>query len=131
MENKEAVKLSRGAYEVMKDGEEYEPFVNAQESVLEFSVKSVLFGVFFGIVFGAANAYLGLRAGLTISTSIPVAVMTVAAFKTIRKMGGTSNILEANISQTIGSASSSIASGIIFTLPASVFMGFCSRLFFK
>ena len=100
MENKEAVKLSRGAYEVMTDGEEYEPFVNTQESVLEFSIKSVLFGVFFGIVFGAANAYLGLRAGLTISTSIPVAVMTVAAFKTIRRFGGTSNILEANLSQT-------------------------------
>ena len=53
MENKEAVKLNRGAYEVMGDGEEYTPFVSAQESVLEFSVKSILFGVFFGIVFGA------------------------------------------------------------------------------
>lgn len=129
MENREEVKLSRGAYEVMKDGEEYEPFVNTQESVLEFSFKSVLFGVFFGIVFGAANAYLGLRAGLTISTSIPVAVMTVAAFKTIRKLGGTSNILEANISQTIGSASSSVASGIIFTLPALFLWGFAPTLF--
>ncbi len=128
MENNEAVKLSRGAYEVMKDGEEYEPFVNARESVLEFSVKSVLFGVFFGVVFGAANAYLGLRAGLTISTSIPVAVMTVAAFKTIRKLGGSSNILEANLSQTIGSASSSIASGIIFTLPALFLWGFAPTL---
>ena len=88
-----------------------------------------LFGVFFGIVFGAANAYLGLRAGLTISTSIPVAVMTVAAFKTIRKLGGTSNILEANLSQTIGSASSSIASGIIFTLPALFLWGFAPGLF--
>ena len=74
--------------------------------------------------FGAANAYLGLRAGLTISTSIPVAVMTVAAFRLFQKFGQKSNILEANLSQTIGSASSSVASGVIFTLPALFLWGF-------
>jgi putative OPT family oligopeptide transporter len=84
----------------------------------EFSIKSVSLGIVFGIVFGAANAYLGLVAGLTISTSIPVAVMTVAAFRFLRGFGRKGDILEANISQTIGSASSSLASGIIFTLPA-------------
>lgn len=94
------------------------PYVPASQSPVEFSLKSILFGAFFGIVFGAANAYLGLKAGLTISTSIPVAVMTVAAFKTLQAMGRQSSILEANMSQTIGSASSSLASGIIFTLPA-------------
>jgi putative OPT family oligopeptide transporter len=72
----------------------------------------------FGILFGAANAYLGLVAGLTISTSIPVAIMTVAAFRLIQKLGVKNSILEANISQTVGSASSSLASGIIFTLQA-------------
>ena len=79
---------------------------------------------FFGILFGAANAYLGLRAGLTISTSIPVAVMTVAAFRLLRTGGIHSSILEANLSQTIGSASSSVASGVIFTLPALFLWGF-------
>ena len=69
-----------------------------------------------------------MRAGLTISTSITVAVMTVAAFKAIRKIGGTSNILEVNISQTIGSAFS-IASGVISTLPALFLWGFAPTLF--
>ncbi|MCG8603634.1 oligopeptide transporter, OPT family, partial [bacterium] len=77
----------------------------------------------FGILFGAANAYLGLKAGLTISTSIPVAVITVAAFKAMQSLGKSSSILEANMSQTIGSASSSVASGVIFTLPALFLWG--------
>jgi len=115
--------LSKKAYEPIPEGEEYEPFVSASESPLEFTVKSVVAGIFFGILFGAANAYLGLRSGLTISTSIPVAVMTVAAFKALQAMGRKSNILEANMSQTIGSASSSVASGVIFTLPALFLWG--------
>ena len=94
------------------------PYVSAAESPLEFSFKAVVAGVLFGICFGAANAYLGLQAGLTISTSIPVAVMTVAAFRLLRQVGMPGTILEANISQTVGSASSSVASGVIFTLPA-------------
>jgi putative OPT family oligopeptide transporter len=94
------------------------PYVSAAESPLEFTAKAVLAGVVFGILFGAANAYLGLQAGLTISTSIPVAVMTVAAFRLLRQIGHRGTILEANTSQTIGSASSSVASGVIFTLPA-------------
>ncbi|MBC8875258.1 MAG: oligopeptide transporter, OPT family [Planctomycetes bacterium] len=94
------------------------PYVSAAESPLEFSLKAVVAGVLFGICFGAANAYLGLQAGLTISTSIPVAVMTVAAFRLLRQVGMPGTILEANISQTVGSASSSVASGVIFTLPA-------------
>ena len=94
------------------------PYVSAAESPLEFSAKAVGAGVLFGICFGAANAYLGLQAGLTISTSIPVAVMTVAAFRLLRHVGRPATILEANMSQTIGSASSSVASGVIFTLPA-------------
>ncbi len=74
----------------------------------------------FGIIFGAANTYLGLRAGLTISTSIPVAVMTVAAF---RAAGLRIGLLEANMSQTVGSASSSVASGVLFTIPALFLWG--------
>src|SRR5688572_13916774 len=72
-------------------------------------------GVLFGALFGAANAYLGLRVGMTVATSIPVAVMTVA---TLRAFGARASILEANLSQTIGSASTSLATGAIFTLPA-------------
>ena len=106
------------AYSVLGPGETYPPYVGAEQSVTEFTIKSVFFGILFGIVFGAANAYLGLRAGLTISTSIPVAVMTVAAFRALQTVGHPGSILEANMSQTIGSASSSLASGVIFTLPA-------------
>ncbi len=73
-----------------------------------------------GIVFGAANAYLGLRVGMTVSASIPAAVMTVAVFRLLRVKG---TILEANLSQTIGSASTSLATGTIFTIPALFLWG--------
>jgi putative OPT family oligopeptide transporter len=81
----------------------------------EFTLRAIAAGVVFGIVFGAANAYLGLRVGLTVSASIPAAVMTVALFRLFRAKA---TILEANLSQTIGSASTSLASGTIFTIPA-------------
>ncbi len=96
----------------------FEPYVPASASLPEFTPKSIAAGILFGILFGAANAYLGLRAGLTISTSIPVAVMTVAVFRALSLAGARASILEANLSQTVGSASSSVASGVIFTLPA-------------
>ena len=115
--------LSQQAYVPLPEGEQYDPFVAAGESLAEFTLKAVGLGVLFGIVFGAANAYLGLRAGLTISTSIPVAVMTVAVFRALRGAGIKSSILETNISQTTGSASSSLASGVIFTLPALFMWG--------
>jgi putative OPT family oligopeptide transporter len=85
----------------------------------EFTIKAVVCGLVFGALFGAANAYLGLKVGLTVSTSIPIAVLSAAAF---RLMGGGS-ILEANLSQTIGSASSSLAAGTIFTIPALFMWG--------
>jgi putative OPT family oligopeptide transporter len=84
-------------------------------AVREATVRAVLMGVGFGALFGAANTYLGLRVGLTIATSIPVAVMTVAL---PRLFGSRVSILEANLAQTIGSASTSLASGALFTLPA-------------
>ena len=88
--------------------------------VAEFTAKAVVAGVVLGLVFGAANAYLGLRVGLTVSASIPAAVMTVALFRLFRTRG---TILEANLSQTIGSASTSLASGTIFTIPALFMWG--------
>ena len=115
--------LGRQAYVPVPEGQTFESYVPATESPLEFTLKAVVAGAIFGILFGAANAYLGLMAGLTISTSIPVAVMTVAAFRAIQRAGGKSSILEANMAQTIGSASSSVASGVIFTLPALFLWG--------
>ncbi len=88
--------------------------------VAEFTFKAVAAGIVLGLVFGAANAYLGLRVGLTVSASIPAAVMTVALF---RMFGARGTILEANLSQTIGSASTSLASGTIFTIPALFMWG--------
>lgn len=88
--------------------------------VAEFTAKAVVAGIVLGLVFGAANAYLGLRVGLTVSASIPAAVMTVALF---RLFGAQGTILEANLSQTIGSASTSLASGTIFTIPALFMWG--------
>jgi putative OPT family oligopeptide transporter len=115
--------LSPKAYVPVEEGESYEPFVSPSESPAEFTFKAVGLGIVFGIIFGAANAYLGLRAGLTISTSIPVAVMTVAVFRALAGVGIRGSILETNISQTTGSASSSLASGVIFTLPALFMWG--------
>lgn len=100
----------------------FEPHVPASRTLPEFTWRAVLTGIALGILFGAANAYLGLRVGLTISTSIPVAVLTVAVFRAFRARAE-SGILEANISQTVGSASSSVASGVIFTLPALFLWG--------
>jgi uncharacterized oligopeptide transporter (OPT) family protein len=90
------------------------------EDLAELTWKAVLTGVVLGIVFGAANAYLGLRVGMTVSASIPAAVMTVAAFRLLRAPG---TILEANLSQTVASASTSLATGTIFTVPALFLWG--------
>lgn len=92
----------------------------ARESVPEFTLKAVVAGVALGVVFGCANAYLGLRVGMTVSASIPAAVLTVALCKALRLRG---TILEANISQTIGSASTALATGTIFTIPALFLWG--------
>ena len=94
--------------------------MQASESVAEFTLKAVAVGVVLGLVFGAANAYLGLRVGMTVSASIPAAVMTVAAFRLLRTRG---TILEANMSQTVASASTSLATGTIFTIPALFLWG--------
>jgi putative OPT family oligopeptide transporter len=116
-----ARKLPSNAY-VLKEGEEYVPLTYG-ETLSEFTLKAVLSGVILGMVFGAANTYLGLKAGLTISTSIPVAVLTVVAFRILAAFGVRHSILESNISQTVGSASSSLASGVLFTIPALFMWG--------
>lgn len=103
--------LSPLAYEEIP-GEEYPPYVSADESPAEMTVRAIVVGVAIGMVFGAANAYLGLRVGLTVSASIPAAVLGVAVFRAFG--GGT--ILETNLVQTVGSAGESLAAGVIFTL---------------
>jgi putative OPT family oligopeptide transporter len=106
----------------------FHPYIPAEKKIAEFTLKSVLAGVVFGIIFGAANAYLGLRVGLTISTSIPIAVLSVAFFRFSKVLLGGSTILENNMAQTVGSASSSMASGLIFTIPALFMWGLSPSL---
>ncbi|MFN2386617.1 MAG: OPT family oligopeptide transporter [Thermoanaerobaculia bacterium] len=97
---------------------EFQPYVPTDRDVAEFTPKAVILGVIFGILFGVATVYLALRAGLTVSASIPIAVLAIAVFKKI----GKSTILENNIVQTIGSAGESVAAGVAFTVPALVFL---------
>jgi putative OPT family oligopeptide transporter len=96
----------------------FKPFVPASQSLAEFTIRAVLLGALFGLIFGASTVYLGLRAGLTVSASIPIAVLAISALK---RLGG-STILENNIVQTIGSAGESIAAGVVFTVPALIFL---------
>lgn len=103
---------------------EHRPFVPVNVPMKDFNVKTVVLGVLLGALFGSANAYLGLRVGLTISTAIPLAVISVAILRLLTPVLGKSSILECNISQTTGSASSSLASGIIFTIPALYIWGY-------
>ncbi|MDH5432662.1 MAG: oligopeptide transporter, OPT family [Gammaproteobacteria bacterium] len=120
--------LDPKAYRALENGETYQPYVSSKQSLTEFTFKAIGLGVLFGVIFGSANAYLGLKVGLTISTSIPVAVMAVAVFRILAKTGIKSSILETNIAQTTGSASSSVASGVIFTLPALFLWGMAPDL---
>ncbi|MCK6448845.1 MAG: oligopeptide transporter, OPT family [Planctomycetes bacterium] len=92
-----------------------------ETSLSEFTFRALACGIVFGCLFGAANAYLGLKAGLTVSTSIPIAVLSAAVLKLFAR--NSSTLLEANMAQTVGSASSSLASGTIFTIPALYLWG--------
>jgi putative OPT family oligopeptide transporter len=97
---------------------EFKPYIPADQSPPEFTFKAVVLGAVFGIIFGAATVYLALRAGLTVSASVPIAVLSIAVFKKL----GKSTILENNIVQTIGSAGESVAAGVVFTIPALLFL---------
>lgn len=99
--------------------EQYPPYIPAEVELPELTFRAILIGLAIGVVFGAANAYLGLRVGLTVSASIPAAVIGVAMLRTLR--GG--NVLEGNIVQTIGSSGESLAAGVIFTIPALFIWG--------
>ena len=96
----------------------FQPYIAANMSVAEFTIRAIILGALFGLIFGASTVYLGLRAGLTVSASIPIAVLAISVLK---RLGG-STILENNIVQTIGSAGESLASGVVFTIPALIFL---------
>ena len=107
----------------------FRPYVPDGKVIPEFTPRAVIFGMLFGIIFGAVTVYVGLRAGLTVSASIPIAVLSISLLRAM----GRATILENNIVQTIGSAGESVAGGVIFTLPALIFLGFpleYSRIFF-
>lgn len=99
----------------MSNNKEFKPYIPAEKITPEFTVTSIIMGIILAVVFGAANAYLGLRVGMTVSASIPAAVISMGVIRVIMKKN---SILESNIVQTIGSAGESLAAGAIFTMPA-------------
>src|SRR5271170_6694628 len=99
--------------------EAFQPYIPASETRPELTFRALLLGSLFGILFGAVTVYVGLRAGLTVAASIPIAVLSISVLRAL----GRASILENNIVQTTGNAGQSIASGVIFTLPALVFLG--------
>ncbi len=97
------------------ENKKFKPYIPAEKVTPEFTATSIIIGVLLAIIFGAANAYLGLRVGMTVSASIPAAVISMGVIRVIMKKD---SILESNMVQTIGSAGESLAAGAIFTLPA-------------
>jgi OPT family oligopeptide transporter len=102
----------------MTEQTKFKPFVSPETKMAEFTVKSILTGAAFGIIFGASTVYLALKAGLTVSASIPIAVLAITLGRKFLK----TTILENNIIQTTGSAGESIAAGVVFTLPGFLFL---------
>lgn len=94
---------------------EFKPYIPASKITPELTVTSIIMGILLAVIFGAANAYLGLRVGMTVSASIPAAVIAMGVIRVVMKKN---SILESNVVQTIGSAGESVAAGAIFTIPA-------------
>ncbi len=105
---------------------EFRAYVSAEETLKEFTVRAVILGALFGLLFGAVTVYVGLRAGLTVSASIPISVLSISILRAF----GRSTILENNIVQTTGSAGESLAAGVMFTIPALIFLGFGAEFTF-
>src|SRR5437588_498399 len=98
----------------------FQPYVPASQAPREFTPRAIILGALFGVLFGAVTVYVGLRAGLTVWASIPIAVLSISILRAF----GKATILENNIVQTTGSAGESVAGGVIFTIPALIFLGF-------
>ena len=105
---------------------EFRTYISTEETLKEFTIRAVILGSLFGLLFGAVSVYVGLRAGLTVSASIPIAVLSISILRAF----GRSTILENNIVQTTGSAGESLAAGVMFTIPALIFLGFGSEFTF-
>jgi putative OPT family oligopeptide transporter len=105
---------------------EFRSYVSAEETQKEFTIRAVILGALFGLLFGAVTVYVGLRAGLTVSASIPISVLSISILRAFRR----STILENNIVQTTGSAGESLAAGVMFTIPALIFLGFGAEFTF-
>src|SRR5512144_1169812 len=99
---------------------EHKPYIAPSQTLAELTPRAVVLGVILGLVFGASNVYLALKIGLTVSASIPIAVLAITIFRTL----GRSTILENNIVQTTGSAADSVSAGVVFTIPAILLMGY-------
>ena len=104
----------------MSSAQGFQPFVPPGETRPELTFRAVFIGCLFGLLFGAVTVYVGLEAGLTVAASIPIAVLSISVLRAL----GRASILENNIVQTTGNAGQSIAAGVIFTLPALIFLGF-------
>lgn len=105
---------------------DFKPYIPAEKRIKEFTVRGIIIGVLLGVVFGAGNAFLGLKVGMTVSASIPAAVVSMAIFRTLLRNG---TILENNMVQTIASAGESLAAGVIFTIPAMFFLDYNPSVF--
>src|SRR5262245_31015349 len=99
---------------------DHQPYVPPSQSLAELTPRAIVLGVVLGLIFGASNVYLALKIGLTVSASIPIAVLAITIFRTL----GRSTILENNIVQTTGSAADSVSAGVVFTIPAILLMGY-------
>src|SRR5688500_11645047 len=102
----------------MEERKSFKPYVAPEHNVAEFTAKSIIFGSLFGILFGSSTVYLALKAGLTVTASIPIAVIAI----TLGRKFLMTTILEVNIIQSTGSAGESIAAGVAFTLPGFLFL---------
>src|SRR6266516_4863349 len=101
-------------------GAPHEPYIPPSQAPAELTLRAIVLGVILGLIFGASNVYLALKIGLTVSASIPIAVLSITIFRWL----GRSTILENNIVQTTGSAADSVSAGVVFTIPAILLMGY-------
>lgn len=108
----------------MAEYKKYIPFVSAETNMKEFTIRALIIGLFFAVILGAANAYLGLKAGMTIAATYPAAVLGMAILRIVK-----GSILEENFARTVGSIGESVAAGAIFTLPAFFISGIWSQFF--
>src|SRR5512140_425694 len=101
----------------MAEQKKFIPFVSAETKMAEFTLRALIIGLILAVVLGAANAYLGLRAGMTIAATYPAAVIGMAVLRTLK-----GSLLEENFARTVGSIGESVAAGAIFTIPAFVIL---------